>query len=122
MYVGWFGMGRKYGGLDVHKDFVQACWVNNKNEVVREDRFDTTPDGLAALCGAAHGTHCVLESSTACFQVYDALQDAGVRVRVAHPLRVKAIASAKVKTDKVDAKTLAQLECANLVPEAHIPS
>lgn len=111
-----------YAGLDVHKEFVQAAWVNSKNQVVREERFATDPEGLRGLCEATRKTRCVVESSTSCFQVYDALQDSGVRVRVAHPLRVKAIASAKVKTDKVDAITLAQLERANLIPEAHIPS
>jgi len=110
-----------YGGLDVHKDFVQACWVNQDNQVVREKRFETTPAGIQALCACAQGSQCVVESSTAVYPVYDALQDARVQVHVAHPFRVKAIASAKVKTDKVDARTLAQLECANLIPEAHLP-
>lgn len=111
-----------YGGLDAHKDFVQACWVDDGNKVVREERFDTTPSGLDCLCQAARGSRCVVESSTACFQTYDALNDAGVQVHAAHPLRVKAIASAKIKTDKIDALTLAQLERADLIPEAHIPS
>jgi len=112
----------KYGGLDVHKDFVQACWVDGRNKVVLEERFDTTPSGLGRLTEQARGSRCVIESSTACFQVYDALQEAKVRVRVAHPLKVKAIASAKIKTDKIDARTLAQLERADLIPEAHIPN
>lgn len=111
-----------YGGLDAHKDFVQACWVDGKNRVVKEGRFDTTPRGLSRLCQAARGSRCVIESSTACFQTYDALREAGLRVRVAHPSRVKAIASAKIKTDKIDARTLAELERADLIPEAHIPS
>lgn len=111
-----------FGGLDAHKDFVQACWVDGKNKVVREERFDTSPTGLQRLCQAARGSRCVIESSTACFQTYDALNDAGVQVHAAHPQRVKAIASAKIKTDKIDARTLAELERADLIPEAHIPS
>ncbi len=111
-----------YGGLDVHKDFVQACWVNQQNQVVREERFETTPAGIQGLCSAAQGSRCVVESSTAVYPVYDALQDAHVQVRAAHPFHVKAIASAKLKTDKVDARMLAQLECANLIPEAHLPN
>jgi transposase len=114
--------GMRYGGLDAHKDFVQACWVDERNKVVREERFDTTPNGMARLRKAAQDTRCVIESSTSCYQTYDALKDAGVRIRVAHPLRVKAIAFAKIKTDKTDARTLAELERADLIPEAHIPS
>ncbi len=63
-----------------------------------------------------------MESSTACFPVYDFLKDHDVKVRVAHPKRVKAISSAKVKTDKVDARILAQLEKADLIPEAYVPN
>jgi hypothetical protein len=48
----------------------------------------------------------------------------GLRVRGApklvHPLRCKAIASARLKNDKVDAATLAQLLRADLLPEAWI--
>lgn len=40
------------------------------------------------------------------------------RVVLAHPQRVKAIASAKLKNDRVDARTLAHLLRANLLPEA----
>ncbi len=111
-----------YGGLDVHKEFVQACWVNQQNEIIREERFETTSTGIQGLCHAAQGSRCVVESSTAVYPVYDALQSAGIPVHAAHPFRVKAIASAKLKTDKVDARMLAQLECANLIPEAHLPN
>lgn len=43
-------------------------------------------------------------------------------VQLAHPYRVKAIAAAQVKTDSVDAGTLADLLRANLIPRAHIPT
>jgi transposase len=41
---------------------------------------------------------------------------------LAHPLKVKAIADAKIKTDKIDATVLAHLLRADLVPEAWAPS
>jgi transposase len=43
-----------------------------------------------------------------------------MQVDTAHPLRTKAIASARVKTDAVDARTLAHLLRADLLPEAYI--
>lgn len=111
-----------FSGLDVHKDSVQVCVVDGKGNIVAERRFTTTPAGMAALLGTVQGSKCVMESSTACFPVYDFLNDNSVKVRVAHPKRTKAICSAKIKTDKIDAKTLAQLERVDLVPEAYIPS
>jgi transposase len=47
-------------------------------------------------------------------------QDHGFESHLAHPLQCKAIASARLKNDKVDAATLAHLLRANLVPEAWI--
>jgi len=40
---------------------------------------------------------------------------------MAHPKKIKAIAEAKVKTDKISAETLAHLLRANLIPEAYVP-
>ena len=48
------------------------------------------------------------------------LQEAGYDVHLAHPLRTQAIAAARVKTDAVDAKTLAHLLRTGLLPEAYI--
>jgi transposase len=48
------------------------------------------------------------------------LQDYGFEPHLVHPLRCKAIASARLKNDKVDAAILAQLLRADLLPEAWI--
>jgi len=111
-----------FSGLDVHKESVQACVRDSKGDIVTERRFTTTPAGMKALLSTVRGSRCVMESSTACFPVYDFLQENGIQVRVAHPKRTKAICSAKISTDKVDARTLAQLERVNLIPEAYVPS
>ena len=44
------------------------------------------------------------------------MKEKGYDVKVAHPLMVKAIAYAKVKNDKVDARTLADLLRADMIP------
>ncbi len=49
--------------------------------------------------------------------MFDAYAD---EVRVAHPLEVKAIAEAKIKTDKLSADALAHLLRADLIPECYI--
>lgn len=49
----------------------------------------------------------------------DLLEAEGIDLSLAHAKFVKAISYAKVKTDKVDAHTLAQLLRVGLIPEAH---
>jgi len=53
--------------------------------------------------------------------LYDQLLDAGHDVRLAHPQKVKAVAEAKIKTDKIDSETLAHLLRAGLLPESYVP-
>jgi len=57
-----------------------------------------------------------LEATGAWSFVYDNLEHTGVRIFLAHARRVKAIASAKVKTDSVDSETLAHLLRTRLHP------
>jgi transposase len=61
----------------------------------------------------------VVEAGYSSYVLVDILEDLGVEVKVAHPLEVKAIAKAKIKTDKRDSRMLADLLRANLIPEAH---
>lgn len=108
-------------GLDVHKEFCQAAFVDGKGRVIREERFENNVPGRAKMASAVRRSKVVLEASSSAFPVYDALQ--GVcTIKVAHPLKVKAIASARIKTDKIDARILAQLLRADLIPESYFPS
>jgi transposase len=50
----------------------------------------------------------------------DLLSELGIEAHMAHPLATKAISSARMKNDAVDAKTLAHLLRTNLLPEGWI--
>jgi transposase len=63
-----------------------------------------------------------MESGYNYLYLYDLLQDEGYNVKWAPPLVVKAIASAKGKTDKVDARMLADLLRMDMIPECYIPN
>ncbi len=112
-----------FAGLDGHKASVFACVKEEfSGKVLKEQNYPTQDVGLEKLYQTVKNAKCVIEASTACYPIYDFLKDRGVDIIVAHPKRVKAICSGKLKTDKVDARMLADLRRANLVPEAHIPS
>lgn len=109
-----------YVGLDVHKEFCQAAFVNAKGKTVREQVFENSDKGLTELVKATKRAHVVMESSSSSTRVYDALSKT-CDVKVAHPSKVRAIASARIKTDRIDAQTLAQLLRADLIPESFVP-
>ena len=64
----------------------------------------------------------IMESGYNYQYLYDLLKSEGYNVKVAHPLMVKAIAYAKVKTRKVDARILADLLRTDMIPECYIPN
>src|SRR5436190_7285786 len=83
--------------------------ITNDSETFRE-----------LLAGLEGETEVVLEATYGWEWLAELIEDAGYELHLAHPLRTKAIASARVKTDAVDARTLAQLLRADLLPEAYI--
>jgi transposase len=59
----------------------------------------------------------VIEAGRSSYTTVDVLKEMGVRVKIAHPNEVEAIARAQIKTDKGDSEVLAHLlrtECLDL--------
>jgi len=61
-----------------------------------------------------------MESCSNWSKTYQLLKNLVEEVILAHPLKVKAIASARIKTDAIDSRILAELLMADLVPQAHL--
>lgn len=113
-----------YVGIDYHKKYSHVTAVNQEGCVIRSERLNNMPDEFQEYFDRLGGSsRTVVEASRTWGVMYDLLEGlAGVEsVTLAHPLKVRAIAEAKIKTDKIDAETLAQLLRADLVPAAYIP-
>jgi len=112
----------RYVGLDVHKEFCQACVMDESGRVLSNGRFPSTPEGLDEFLSGFEQAKFVLESTGIWEFIYEGIERRGFEVVLAHPMKVRAIAEAKVKTDKVDAEILAHLLRADLVPRSYVPS
>ena len=109
-----------YMGIDHHKQYSHITIMDEKGSIIKADRvlnrrrkvedflFEIRNEELKA----------VIESGYSTYTMVDLLEDLGVKVKIAHPLQVKAIAQAKIKTDKRDSKILAHLLRSDLIPEA----
>jgi transposase len=109
-------------GLDVHKAFVQVCELGPEGKRRREFRVGAGVEEIeafAATLGAEDQV--VLEATFHTWAIVRILRPHVSRVVVANPLQVKAIAHARIKTDKVDAHILAQLLRAGFIPEVEMP-
>jgi transposase len=71
------------------------------------------------LQGAGDEIKAVIEAGRSSYVMVDLLEELGVDVKIANPKEVKAIAKAKIKTDKRDSRILAHLLRANLIPEVY---
>lgn len=109
-----------YAALDLHEKSIQCVLKDDDGRVVKESKMGKDED---RILGFLDGTRAkvVMESGYNHQHIYDVLKERGYDVTVAHPLMVKAIAYARVKSDKVDARMLADLLRADLVPEAYVP-
>ena len=96
-------------GLDVHKRFAEAAILEPGRPLQRR-RIPTTPAELRGFIDElGPDDQVILEATFNTWQLTDLLRARAGRVVVSNPMKTKAIASAKVKTDKVDAEILARL-------------
>ncbi len=109
-------------GLDVHKHFAEVAIIEPGRGLRRGDRISTAPDALRAFVQTLGAQdQVVLESSSNTWAVAELLGAHAGRVVVSNPLRTRAIADAKCKTDQIDAAVLAQLLAADFIPEVWMP-
>ncbi len=112
---------RRVIGMDIHRTFAEvAVWEEGRLSHAR--RVDMTRSGLEGFARSLRADNEVVSEATGnCMAVSHLLAPHVARVVIANPLQVKAIAHAHVKTDKIDAGTLASLHAAGFLPEVWTP-
>ncbi len=104
-------------GMDVHRSFAQVA-IHDDGTIVDSFRVDMEHDAVVAFGRSLKADdEVILEATGNTATIVRLLTPFVARVVIANPLQVKAIAHARVKTDKVDAKILAQLHAAGFLPE-----
>jgi transposase len=110
-----------YTGIDQHKRDSYLATYDADGCFVKQGRVRNTRAALTAYLTTVGRPHrAVVESTGGWYWLADLLADLDIELRLAHATRLKAISAAKVKTDRIDADTLATLLRADLIPEAHM--
>jgi transposase len=98
----------QYIGIDLHKAFFQACAVTTTGERLWEGRFPRTPAGLTALTGRCTPRSAMaVEASTPTWHFADAMANAVGELRIVDAWKTKLKAGYAAKTDRLDARRLA---------------
>ena len=110
-----------YVGMDVHRKRSQVAIVDEAGDQQRNRNVPNDPAQLVPLLGSLPpGTPVAFEAAYGWGWLVELLEELELEPHLVHPSRCKAIAAARLKNDKVDAATLAQLLRADLLPEAWI--
>jgi transposase len=110
-----------YVGIDVHRKRSQVAVIDQDGQVLANRNVANGVETLLGVIGGLPpGTPAAFEAAFGWGWLVELLEDYGFDPHLVHPLQCKAIASARLKNDKVDAAILAQLLRADLLPEAWI--
>jgi Transposase len=110
----------RYIGMDVHRSFAQLAIV--EDGLCRDEgRIGVKPEDLREWAATLRSDDWVaLEATANSDAIANLLRPLVGKVVVSNPRKTRAIAEAKVKTDKVDARILAQLLAADFLPESWV--
>lgn len=112
-----------YIGLDTHKPFSYCTILNEIGQIIFSGKIphDERVYKKLFLEEFKEEKIATVEGGYNWGVIFDLLTSIGIKTKVGNPLKIKSIASAKIKTDKRDSETLAYLLKADLIPEIYVP-
>lgn len=113
----------RFVGCDLHKQQITFCILDAEGTVLQRGRIATTREAIQAFAQneLRPTDEVALEATTNTWAVVDLIEPHVARIVVSNPMTTKAIAAAKIKTDRIDAKVLADLLRCRYLPEVWQP-
>ena len=113
-------------GLDLSRKRVDVCLISDRGGLIDHFAAPADRDGLYGLTRRVavydERVRGVIESMNGARFVHDELVTHGWEVLIADAQRVKGLAPLACKTDKIDARVLAELSWRDLVPAIWLPT
>jgi transposase len=114
-----------FAGLDVHKQVIAFCIKTADGKIVEEGKIEATRAGLDAWVEKMPKTEMWvggLETTLFSHWIYYQLKERGTNILMGHAARMKAICAGKQKSDKLDARTIADLLRCDMFPACWVIS
>ena len=114
-----------YVGIDYHKRYSVASAVDADGQRLAEGRIEgNRPEGFRQYFAQLPGEiHVVFEACWNWCALYETLEEMCLAsIQLSNPYRTRLIAESQIKTDKLDARKLAELRRGNFIAQVHIPS
>jgi len=112
-----------YVGMDIHKNFIQAAAMDKQGNILKEQKIKTTDIEIKRFVESlnAQKIQAAIESTCTWYHVYQTLDSLGVQTTLVNVRRTKVIAESKIKTDSLDAKSIAHCLRTGFIATAYIP-
>ena len=108
-------------GLDVHKKTISYCVKDADGRVFQEGKIGSTRRELDEWIRTMPQPRTIaMEATIFTGWISDRLLPHAEKVKVAHPLMLRAIAAAKKKNDRIDAGKIADCLRCDFLPECHM--
>ena len=109
-------------GIDYHKRYLVATTLAKNGKEIKQEKVTTDRESLEDFIkGLPARSKIAMEATGDWYYFYELLEGKAHEVSLAHPLKTRAIAEAKIKTDKIDSGILAHLLRTDLLPTSYIP-
>jgi transposase len=110
-----------YIGFDVHKKSISYCVKTKDGTIVEEGKLRATREALRQWAAQRREPwHGAMEATLFSGWIYDVLKPFAAKLEMGHPARMKAIFAGKKKNDKLDARKIADLVRADLLPVCYV--
>ena len=112
-----------YIGMDIHKNFIQAAAMDKEGTIIKEQQFKSDGEAIKRFINSlkTKNIQAAIEATCTWYHVYETLDALGIETILVNMRRTKTIAESKIKTDKLDAKTIAQCLRTGFIATAYIP-
>jgi len=111
-----------YIGVDLHKKYSFITKMDEKGNIIEQFKLSNQPQSILHFVESLPpNCKIALEATANWYFFYELLENKIKEIYLAHPLKTRAIAEAKIKTDKIDSTILAHLLRADLLPTSYIP-
>jgi len=110
-------------GIDLHKKSITLCVVNQQRTMVAHKTLTCVePQKIVKFCQVYAPFHVVVEATASYEWLWELLQSEAERLVLAHPKKLRVIAESTRKSDRLDAKVLAEFLALDMIPQAYRPT
>ena len=110
-----------YVGLDVHLRTCHATVMDEHGRILKQEKFPNERLEFERILKGIDDAKVAMEACYCWQPLYEFLEEKCFEVKLAHPIKTRIIADAKIKTDATDSEALAHLLRADLLPTSYVP-